>query len=128
MKAMMGICIVYGYEEYAYTMVDDMIRQSIGVDDHAALQNIVNFDIDEFISYYNSECDDDCKLLPDHPDTTYWIDEDLLVQPSWLIYCDLEFDSYVRRCNYHNTNDCKAILLRWKHDKFPNDENEEMKL
>ena len=128
MKAMMRICIVYGWEEYAYNMVDDIIMRVIESNDSAALQNIVNFDPDEFISYYNSTIyGEKHKLMPDHPGVEYYIDE-TLVESSWLIYCDLEFDSYLRRCNHHNSNDCKAILLRWKRDRFPDDEENEMNL
>lgn len=129
MKAMMRICIAYGYEDYAYTMVDNIIMRAIESNDTVALQNIMNFDLDEFISYYNSTYNArEYELLPDHPGVKYYIDE-TLVKSSWLIYCNIEFDSYLRRCNYHNTNDCKAILLRWKHDKFPDDDEDgEMKL
>ena len=128
MKAMMKICIEYGWEDYAYNMMDYIIKRTIESHDAIALQNIVNFDLDKFIEYYNSTLyDQKHKLLPDHPDVEYYIDEKL-VKPSWLTYCNIEFDSYLRRCNYHNTNDCKAILLRWKHDKFPDDETEEMKI
>ena len=128
MKAMMRICIVYGYEDYAYNMVDHIIKRTIESNDTIALQNIVNFDLDEFIEYYNSTLyDQKHKLLPDHPGVEYYRDE-TLIKPSWLVYCDIEFDSYLKRCNHYNTNDCKAILLRWKHDKFPDDENEVFEL
>lgn len=128
MKAMMKICIVYGYEEYAYSMVDDIITRAIESNDAIALQNIVNFDIDEFIKYYNSTLyNQKNKLLPDHPSVEYRIDE-TWVKPSWLMYYNIAFDSYLRRCNYHNANECKTILLRWKHDKFPDDENEVIEL
>lgn len=130
MKAMMRICIMYGYEEYAYTMVDYIIMRVIESNDAIALQNIVNFDLDEFISCYNSVIDhyisvidQKHKLLPDHPGVEYYIDE-TLVESSWLMYCDIEFNSYLRRCNHYNANECKAILLRWKHDKFPDDEGD----
>lgn len=128
MKAAMKICISYGWEDYAYNMMDDIIKRTIESNDATSLQNIVNFDLDEFIEYYNSTIyGENHKLLPDHPDVEYYLYE-TSVEPSWLIYCNIEFDSYLRRCNYHNANECKTILLRWKHDKFPDNKEDGMEL
>lgn len=127
MKAAMKINIIYTCGMYAYHMMNGMIESAIELNDPIALQNIVNFDIDEFVDYHNGTFNDNMMhLLVDKSAAKCSIGDVFAQQASWSIFRDVAFDSYLEFCDRYNAIECKAILLKWK-ESFP-DKEEDMSI
>ena len=111
----------YSYRE---EFIDDITRRFIVLNKCNALRNVLYMDWILLCNEFETEVNK--SMFNSHIPNMFTMNMDLLryVQRN-------SFDTYLQlcNCNQHNGNECKAILLRWKHEVLDNDDSvEEMEL
>lgn len=119
----------YGFKEDAAYMFDGMICACIEYHDIIALENTIAFDVEGFVKWYNGQLEPydmgrKLELFGEYSNIIEAFPEDM----TWFKYCNSRMEYWLKKCDEYNSNNCKAMLLRWKKEHGFDDETEEIAL
>ena len=118
----------FSFDVYLGYVMKGSIKASIIYKDPIALVNLLEFDIEGFVADYNRhlepcEFDDEMFLLPSkmgrYKMGRY---KHMPKDCGWIEFMCYMFDEWLDECNQNESNECKAVLMRWSKEHMPEKE------
>ena len=109
----------FSFDVYLGYVMKGSIDASIRYNDPIALTNLLEFDIEGFVADYNRhlepcEFDNELFILPSemgHYKMGCY--KHIPKEDGWIGFTRYMFDEWLDECNKNESNECKAVLLRW---------------